>query len=55
MKNNNHNHFEPVERQHYKKAYLKRRIQEQEAEEEMRRIEDDYESKETDYRPTKVS
>lgn len=35
LKNNNHNHFEPVEKQHYKKSYLMRKIQEQEAEEEV--------------------
>ncbi len=35
MKNNNHNPVDSPEKQHYKKSYLMRKIQEQEAEEEV--------------------
>lgn len=41
MKNKNKNCFEPVVEQGYKKAYLMRRIEEAEAEEEMKEGWDD--------------
>lgn len=35
MKNTEKNSFEPVDKQHYKKSYLKRIIEKEEAEEEL--------------------
>ena len=36
MKNTNHNLTEPIEQQHYKKRYLARKLQEEEAEHAIR-------------------
>lgn len=36
MKNTNHNPVEPIEQQHYKKRYLARKLQEEEAEDAIR-------------------
>ena len=36
MKNTNHNPVEPIEQQHYKKRYLARKLQEEEAEHAIR-------------------
>lgn len=36
MKNTNHNLTEPIEQQHYKKRYLARKLQEEEAENAIR-------------------
>ena len=36
MKNSNHNLFEAVEKQHYKKKYLERKLDERTADEEIR-------------------
>jgi hypothetical protein len=36
MKNTNHNPVEPIEQQHYKKRYLARKLQEEEAENAIR-------------------
>lgn len=41
MKNKSKNCFEPVVEQGYKKAYLMRRIQEEEAEQEMKYFDED--------------
>jgi hypothetical protein len=38
MKNTNHNLTEPIEQQHYKKRYLARKLQEEEAEDAIRRF-----------------
>ena len=37
MKKTNHNPVEPIEQQHYKKRYLARKLQEEEAEDAIRR------------------
>jgi len=42
MKNTNHNPVEPIEQQHYKKRYLARKLQEEEAENAIRQY--NYES-----------
>lgn len=44
MKNTTHNLYEPVERQHYKKRYLQRRLEEEDAKREIK-----------NYRPEEVS
>ena len=44
MKDTTHNLYEPVERQHYKKRYLQRRLEEEDAKREIK-----------NYRPEEVS
>jgi hypothetical protein len=39
MKNTSHDSYKPVAEQHYKKKYLERKIQEQEADEEIQTYE----------------
>jgi ribonuclease HI len=56
MKNTKHNSWLPVDEQHYKKTYLVRKVQEEEAEKELRcyeRLPEEYPTNDTfDKRPT---